>query len=84
MMKREMKYQIQGGVTLIAQSRKQIAYSMYEVSLSDEVEFETWMKETARRIKVQYGYLVRSDSATNFIIDLEHYKLIRKIGGKKK
>jgi hypothetical protein len=79
-----MKYELQGGVTLVAQSRSQIAHSMYEVSLSDEEEFETWLKETARRIKVQYGFNVRFDSATSFILDLEHYKLIRKLGGKKK
>ena len=83
-MKREMIYQIQGGVRLVAQSRTQIAHAMYDISLAHEDEFEEWLKQTARRIKVQFGHNVRYNTATAFITDLEKYKLITKLRGGKK
>tara|TARA_B100001057_G_scaffold259109_1_gene259299 strand:+ start:152 stop:403 length:252 start_codon:yes stop_codon:yes gene_type:complete len=83
-MKREMIYQIQGGVRLVAQSRTQIAHAMYDISLAHEEDFESWLKQTARRIKVQFGHKVRYQSATDFILDLEKYKLITKLKGVKK
>ena len=72
----QIKLTVKGGGVLYGFDYNDIALGLYELSLAPSESFEDWMRKTAKRIDVQFGYPIRSDNSEEFVADLITFGLL--------
>ena len=72
----QLEYTVKGGGILRGFTKEDIAYSLYELSLAPSSCFQDWLQDTASRINVQFGYVIRYEYPHHFVDDLARHGLI--------